>query len=536
MIKSIDLRVSLSDQYLNRDICLHEGDINGTELVLNVYENSTEFDLSDCNAEYDATIDGFLAEEGTPATISGTNKIKVPVTTNMTARSGELLIDVKIKKNNDILTVYTVSADVKRAVINGATVIDISGTTIMQRLDHAVPDSRKITDTLDLSEDITTEQLRAVLGVSKKDLVYTNEVFKTFDEATDQETLYLVCRTMYGAALGYLRYYISRDPSYITEMQIWLHETGKITYRTKVTTPTTSGEWSNWINYLTNEDSYTKNEVNNLISAISTLSFEVKQTKPVSDIKTNVIYLIPKSDTAAENFYDEWIYINNSWELIGSTAIDLSQYAKKADIPTKVSEFQNDSGYLTQHQDLSAYATKQEVNTALATKADSDSVKAFFTRIIDDSYEPSEVLTRYNVLLGRRLVSSGGGATDENYDIDRFYPLTAGSLLKIKATADSDYIYQFQSAISIGSTNLVAGPFSGAIDDYVVVPDSAVCLSICHLKTNTTNNVTLYTAKNAASEAALKSTVKQDSESIEQAELDELGEIEAEQSAVDEDK
>ena len=59
-------------------------------------------------------------------------------------------------------------------------------------------------------------------------------------------------------------------------------------------------------------------------------------------------------------------------------SIDLSAYAKKTDIPsldayakktdlpimpTKVSELENDSGYLTQHQDLSAYALKTEIPT-----------------------------------------------------------------------------------------------------------------------------------------------------------------------------
>ena len=56
-------------------------------------------------------------------------------------------------------------------------------------------------------------------------------------------------------------------------------------------------------------------------------------------------------------------------------SIDLSAYAKKTDIPslngyalkteipTKVSELENDSGYLTEHQDLSAYALKTEIPT-----------------------------------------------------------------------------------------------------------------------------------------------------------------------------
>lgn len=40
---------------------------------------------------------------------------------------------------------------------------------------------------------------------------------------------------------------------------------------------------------------------------------------------------------------------------------DLSGYVKKTEMPTKVSAFENDKGYLTQHQDLSAYAKKTEI-------------------------------------------------------------------------------------------------------------------------------------------------------------------------------
>ena len=42
---------------------------------------------------------------------------------------------------------------------------------------------------------------------------------------------------------------------------------------------------------------------------------------------------------------------------------DLSEYAKKSEIPTKVSAFENDAGYLTEHQSLENYALKTEIPT-----------------------------------------------------------------------------------------------------------------------------------------------------------------------------
>ena len=41
--------------------------------------------------------------------------------------------------------------------------------------------------------------------------------------------------------------------------------------------------------------------------------------------------------------------------------------ANKTDIPTKVSQLENDSGFLTEHQDLSAYAKTADLNTAVSS-------------------------------------------------------------------------------------------------------------------------------------------------------------------------
>ena len=73
----------------------------------------------------------------------------------------------------------------------------------------------------------------------------------------------------------------------------------------------------------------TEEYVKQLISTIQTASFEVVDSLPESDIKTNVIYLVPTQSSGIDNVYDEYIYVNNDWEKIGTTALDLSQYATK---------------------------------------------------------------------------------------------------------------------------------------------------------------------------------------------------------------
>lgn len=95
---------------------------------------------------------------------------------------------------------------------------------------------------------------------------------------------------------------------------------------------------NNLTNYYLKSELYTKSEVDNLISAISTMSLEVVQTLPTEDISTTTIYLLPKQSAGTQNVYDEYIYLNNSWELIGNTEIDLSSYYTKTEVDNALSD------------------------------------------------------------------------------------------------------------------------------------------------------------------------------------------------------
>lgn len=80
------------------------------------------------------------------------------------------------------------------------------------------------------------------------------------------------------------------------------------------------------VNYYTKSETYTKTEVNDLIGQISSISFEVVDSLP-STGEANKIYLVPKTPGQSQDGYNEYVYINSGWERIGSTDIDLSQYA-----------------------------------------------------------------------------------------------------------------------------------------------------------------------------------------------------------------
>lgn len=48
--------------------------------------------------------------------------------------------------------------------------------------------------------------------------------------------------------------------------------------------------------------------------------------------ETNILYLAAKASAAGGNGYDEYLYINGAWELIGSTDIDLSGYVQASEM------------------------------------------------------------------------------------------------------------------------------------------------------------------------------------------------------------
>ena len=90
---------------------------------------------------------------------------------------------------------------------------------------------------------------------------------------------------------------------------------------------------NNLVNYYTKSQIYTQAEVDALITAAKNGRFISVATLPTTDIDTKAIYLVPSADPEAGNTKDEYINLTGTsagWELIGSTAIDLSGYVQKS--------------------------------------------------------------------------------------------------------------------------------------------------------------------------------------------------------------
>lgn len=129
------------------------------------------------------------------------------------------------------------------------------------------------------------------------------------------------------------------------------------------------------VNYYLKSESYNKTEVNSLVNNITKVTISVVDELPEVG-ESNIIYFVPKI-TKEKDIYDEYVWISNDWEHIGSTDVDLTgyatenwvnaqitnflteaqvntliinaltNYALKSEVPTKNSQLQNDSGFIT---------------------------------------------------------------------------------------------------------------------------------------------------------------------------------------------
>ena len=97
-----------------------------------------------------------------------------------------------------------------------------------------------------------------------------------------------------------------------------------------ITVPTDNSVLTNGAGYQTAKD--VTDAINEAIGGLTGISFEIVETLPTRG-KTGVIYLIAHSHGTKDN-YDEYVWLekSESYEKIGNTDVDLSNYVTKNDI------------------------------------------------------------------------------------------------------------------------------------------------------------------------------------------------------------
>jgi len=119
--------------------------------------------------------------------------------------------------------------------------------------------------------------------------------------------------------------------------------------------PDTSNFITKAVSDLTNY--YTKTQIDsevsdleNKISAIPKFAIAVVTSLPTSNISSTTIYLLKTSETETGNLYTEYVYVNSTWESLGTQTLDLSGYLKTTDFNTEIAN----------------YLTETEINTAIS--------------------------------------------------------------------------------------------------------------------------------------------------------------------------
>lgn len=136
------------------------------------------------------------------------------------------------------------------------------------------------------------------------------------------------------------------------------------------------------------------------LASVSSLDIQVVSELPTENISTTTIYL--KSTNGSEqNIYEEYIYVNNAWELIGTTKVDLSEYAKKTEtsaLTTSVNNLGNrivllENSSLTQAEkeeilelNRNVSILEDEVNTQISVINNLQSNKADKSELFSKNY------------------------------------------------------------------------------------------------------------------------------------------------------
>ena len=163
-----------------------------------------------------------------------------------------------------------------------------------------------------------------------------------------------------------------------------------------------------WNATLQNAKDYAKK----LFNSVTSFTIEIVDTLPTENIKTMTIYFMRNEHNNESDYYEEYMYINNKWEIIGSTFVNLAPYLLKEDFEKYQKEIADK---------FAKYNTSDEItnilNNYLLAQTFNDTIK---------NYTTTEVLQK----LLEEYTKTKDIHTHENKDIiDKLSESTDGNLL-----------------------------------------------------------------------------------------------------------
>lgn len=168
----------------------------------------------------------------------------------------------------------------------------------------------------------------------------------------------------------------------------------------------------------------TKKYVDDAIGGITGVEFTVVDELPTTG-EAGVIYLVAHSH-GEQDIYDEYIWVTDKFEKIGNTDIDLSQYAKKAEL--KVDPFVVGVGETVK--------SISETNGIISVEKQAIAIEQSQVNGLVDTLAGKQAananLDKFNALEGEGLVKK----TAEGYAIDSNQYLVSGDLSDYAKSAD----------------------------------------------------------------------------------------------------
>lgn len=137
-------------------------------------------------------------------------------------------------------------------------------------------------------------------------------------------------------------------------------------------------------------------EIQEMINSFNKLKKEIVDSLPATG-QDNVLYMVKDPKAEDKNAYLEYLWINNNFELIGNTKVDLSEYVKYSDIRPKVlsvqyydyeiSKYRKYEGYIedvlkNMFDDVSSFT--HGMSMALNYKAEKKEIKTKLSELTDD--------------------------------------------------------------------------------------------------------------------------------------------------------
>lgn len=206
---------------------------------------------------------------------------------------------------------------------------------------------------------------------------------------------------------------------------------------------------------LLQDNTYTKEEVDNITSSIPKFKAEIVTQLPSENISTTTIYLILKPVSENQDEYDEYMYINSRWERIGGTKIDLSNYA---DLSSKqlLSNKEFDSIGLVGEGIIPIYEDKEEVYNYEYTIENLSSTYGFYlndagyyesnNKNIINSYALCKV--SFNMWKSGDLVFELINSGESNYDFGIFSKLDQTLSSSHNEDTSSTLVYKSYKGLS----------------------------------------------------------------------------------------